>query len=208
MEEYVNNEEELYNDLDNLKLNISDHCLDRYSERIMGRPIVGNDAIEKATNEIKKLYLSSEVYYVGIIGRSQNPVQVRCNRNGWILIVTKDGKTLITLYKVDLMVDSDEVNQLYVDKALEKIKALKENYDKVLEESLIESEKCDNEINEINNQISEYETLIKQLKDRKNTLHQLKDNIPKVKSAEVDLRNALQDFIVKDKLKIEDNVKY
>ena len=54
MEEYVNNEEELYNDLDNLKLNISDHCLDRYSERIMGRPIVGNDAIAKATNEINK----------------------------------------------------------------------------------------------------------------------------------------------------------
>ena len=116
---------ELFNDLDKVEIGITNHCLQRYAQRVMDRPIVGLEAENKAKNEIKKLYLSSEHYYTGVIGKSPNQVQVRCNKNGWTFIVDKDGKTLITLYKVDLMVDSDEVNQLYVEKALAKISNLK-----------------------------------------------------------------------------------
>ena len=73
---------ELFNDLDKVEIIITDHCLKRYAERVMDRPIIGLDAENKAKNEIKKLYLSSETYFIGVIGRSSNVVQVRCNKNG------------------------------------------------------------------------------------------------------------------------------
>ena len=206
MENTIINEQDLYNDAENIKIDITDHCLNRYSERVMGRPIIGNDAAEKATNEIKKLFISSTLYYTGVIGNSKNPVRVYCNRNGWTLIVSVDGKKIITLYKVDLMVDSDEVNQLYVDKALEKISKLKEEYDATIDEALHEDEKCDAEITNINKKINEYEQLIKELKERKNAVSLIKStNTTKNKAINNELRDALQDFIIKDKLKIEDS---
>lgn len=196
---------ELFNDLTQVTVGITDHCLQRYAERVMDRPIIGLEAENKAKEEIKKLYLSSELYYTGVIGKSNNTVQVRCNRNGWTFIMDKEGKTIITLYKVDLMVNSDEVNQLYVTKALEKISKLRELYDEATENATKEQDNLNNELSSIDRQIAEYEALVKSLKNRKEAIRNLSTTSKSTKeSARINLRNALEDFMVKDKLKLED----
>lgn len=196
---------ELFNDLDKVEIIITDHCLKRYAERVMDRPIIGLEAENKAKNEIKKLYLSSETYFIGVIGRSSNVVQVRCNKNGWTFIVDKDGKKLITLYKVDLMVDSDEVNQLYVDKALTKINGLKESYEQAINSAVEEEIKYKDELSTIDRQITDYENTVKALKARKEAIRSLMaTNNSNSEAAKIELRNALEDFMVKDKFKLED----
>lgn len=197
---------ELFNDLEKVEIIITDHCLQRYAERVMDRPIIGLEAENKAKNEIKKLYLSSELYYTGIIGKSNNIVQVRCNRNGWTFIVDKEGKRIITLYKVDLMVDSDEVNQLYVDKALSKITSLKDAYEQAINSALEEEIKYTDELSTIDKQITEYENTIKTLKARKEAIRSLvATNKSSSETSRIELRNALEDFMIKDKFKLEDN---
>ena len=197
---------ELFNDLEKVEIVITDHCLKRYAERVMDRPIIGLEAENKAKNEIKKLYLSSELYYTGIIGKSNNTVQVRCNRNGWTFIVDKEGKRIITLYKVDLMVDSDEVNQLYVDKALSKITSLKDAYEQSINSALEEEIKYNDELSTIDRQITDYENTIKTLKARREAIRSLiATNKSGSETSRIELRNALEDFMIKDKFKIQDN---
>ena len=197
---------ELFNDLDKVEIRITDHCLKRYAERVMDRPIIGLEAENKAKNEIKKLYLSSELYYTGVIGKSNNVVQVRCNKNGWTFIIDKEGKTIITLYKVDLMVDSDEVNQLYVDKALFKITSLKDAYEKAVNSAIEEEIKYNDELSTIDRQITDYENTIKTLKARKEAIRSLvATNKSASETSRIELRNALEDFMIKDKFKIQDN---
>ena len=203
-------EENLYDDVDKININISEHCLRRYLERVKdgNYTMIGLEAETKVKNEIKKLFISSPLYYTGVIGNSKNPVCVHCNRNGWTFITSQDDKTLITLYKVDLCVDSDELNQMYVDKALEKIKLFKEVYDESL--SSVESKKTQyrSEIQSIESQIDEYRRIIKKLEERKQAVEKMMTSESSVPEANrIELRNALQDFIVKDKLKIEDNTK-
>lgn len=197
---------ELFNDLEKVEIRITDHCLKRYAERVMDRPIIGLEAENKAKNEIKKLYLSSELYYTGVIGKSNNVVQVRCNKNGWTFIIDKEGKTIITLYKVDLMVDSDEVNQLYVDKALAKITNLKEVYEQSINSALEEEIKYNDELSKIDREINEYENTVKSLKARREAVKSLiATNKANNEAARIELRNVLEDFMVKDKFKLQDN---
>ena len=194
--------------VENLEINISNHCLQRYIERVKNgkNSIVGNDAENGIKNEIKKLFISSELYFDGVIGKSPNPVKVYCNRNGWILLLSRDGKTLITLYKVDLGVDDDELNQAYVDKALEKISTLKNLSDELEKNAEIERTDCNNETRAIEAQITELENEIKLLRRRKEAISSLSLTASsKASTTKVELRNALEDFIIKDKLRITDN---
>lgn len=186
--------------VENVEINITEHCYNRYKERVRN---VGNEQDIKI--EIKKLFISSNCYYEGQIGKSTNNVKVFINRNGWVFIVDKDGKTLITLYKVDLNVDSDEVNQMYVDKALEKITLYNTMYNEAFEDAKKEQSNYSNEIKGIDTQIEEYENVIRQLKKRKDALFQVSNtSTAKSNALKVELRNILEDFIVKDKLKIVD----
>lgn len=193
--------------VENLEINISSHCLQRYIERVKNgkNSIVGNDAENGIKNEIKKLFVSSELYFDGVIGKSANPVKVYCNRNGWTLLVSRDGKTLITLYKVDLGVDDDELNQSYVDKALEKITTLKNLSDELDKNAETERTDCNNEMKAIDAQITELENEMKSLRKRKEALSSLyQTSGSKAATTKVELRNALEDFIIKDKLRIID----
>ena len=195
--------------VEELNINISNHCIQRYIERVKNNNrniTVANDDENGIINEIKKLFISSDFYFEGQIGKSTNIVRVYCNRNGWIFLVSKDNTTLITVYKVDLLVDDDELDQMYVEKALEKIKTLKDIFDEQDKDAREEISNCQKEINLITSQIDEYEDLIKQLRKRKESLQLLmQTSSSKTASAKKELKDVLEDFIIKDKLKSIEN---
>lgn len=187
------------------KVFVSDHCYKRYVERVKNNSYELNE--EKIRDEIRKLFNSSKEYYKGIIGHSNNVVRVFCNKNGWTFIVSEDGNVLITLYKVDLNVDSTELNQMYVDKALEKIEAIKANYEASIVKAKEEQTAYTSEVKQIDDKIKEYKKLIRELEERKDGLFKVSSNsFVDSNAINIELRNALEDFMVRDKFKLFDNL--
>ena len=130
-----------------------------------------------------------------------------CNKNGWTFIVSEDGNVLITLYKVDLNVDSTELNQMYVDKALEKIEAIKANYEASIVKAKEEQTAYTSEVKQIDDKIKEYKKLIRELEERKDGLFKVSSNsFVDSNAINIELRNALEDFMVRDKFKLFDNL--
>ena len=182
-------------------IKITDHCFKRYVERVKDGSY---DSEYKAREEIKKLFKSSKEMYTGIIGHSDGQVKVFCNKNGWTFIASFDGKVLITVYKVDLNVDSPELNQMYVDKALAKIQGIKDRYEESVENAGTEKEAYTSEVKNIDDKIKEYKKLIKDLEERKDSLFKASSTAYNLSnSIHIELRDALQEFMIKDKLKIE-----
>ncbi len=180
---------------------ITDHCYRRYIERVKNG---SSESEYKMKEEIKKLFNSSEEYYKGVIGYSDSQVRVFCNKNGWTFITSEDGKKLVTVYKVDLNVDSPELNQMYVDKALAKITNLKESYDTALVKAKEEQATFIAENKEIDDKIKEYKKMIRDLEERKDALFKASSTaFTNSNAIHVELRDALQDFMIRDKLKIE-----
>lgn len=181
---------------------ITDHCYRRYIERVKNG---STESEYKMKEEIKKLFNSSDEYYKGVIGYSETQVRVFCNKNGWTFISSEDGKKLITLYKVDLNVDSPELNQMYVDKALIKISGLKKLYDDSLAKAKEEQSAYISENKEIDEKIKEYKKMIRDLEERKDVLFKASSTaFTNSNAIKIELRDTLQDFMIRDKLKIEE----
>lgn len=192
--------------LETLNLQISNHAMDRYKERVRNNQtnILDEETKNKYTVEIKKLYLSSELMYTGVIGHSSGEVEVYINRNGWVLICGKNQKQVITLYKVDLNVGDDELNQVYITKSIEKILSCKETINTIADQ--VETNKINymEELDTNNALLKEYKKQIEALTLRNDALNNLiKTEDAKIYQAKIKLRNALEDFMVKDKCKVE-----
>lgn len=103
----------------------TNHILERYVERTMNKIgnemksyLAQNDKFVK--DKLLMLYNSAEFLWSGKI-REHNFTHFYVNKDGWIIVVDKEGKKLITVYKVDLELDS-EFNKLYVARMKEKIR--------------------------------------------------------------------------------------
>lgn len=192
--------------LQKLNLQVSNHAMDRYKERVRNDDtnVLDEETKKKYTEELKKLYLSSELVYSGIIGHSTNEVDVYLNKNGWVLLLAKNQKQVITLYKVDLNVGDDDLNQVYIDKSLAQIKSIIEDGKRISDEVDTNKVLYLDEIEKNKVLIKELKAQLDMLAARNESLADLvKTEDVKNYQSKVKLRNVLENYMVKDKLKVE-----
>lgn len=130
----------------------TNHILERFVERTMNK--TGNEMKQylvqngdRVKEKLLMLYNSADLLWSGKI-KDHNFTHFYINKDGWIIVVDKEGKKLITVYKADLELDS-EFNKLYVEKIKDKVKEVN---DKLLEtEETMKQNKENNEqiINEL-----------------------------------------------------------
>lgn len=187
-------------------MNISNHCFERYHERVKKNSGPFLDSYKnKYQEELEKLYKSCKKIYSGVIGHSTNPVDVYVNQHGWVIIANDKQSLLVTIYKVDLGLDDDSLTKEFIKKSLEKIQRLE---NELLEKTVSideEKEELKKKIAANEEQIKEYNLYISQLKDQndayKDLLKVLDANSYKAKR---DLRDAIENYMVKEYVKIEE----
>lgn len=153
---------------------ISDHCKQRYAERIMGRDQagIGNarqfavENEEKIHADINKLIEYGTLIFSG--QRSQKDgkgdvIDVYL-RDCWVVLVDNQAKVAVTLFKIDLGLD-DEFNKAYVAGMVEKLTAQKAVLEDVQKQVQEESDTYREIINDAEEQIKEYRTMIRNLEE-------------------------------------------
>ena len=105
----------------------TNHILERFVERTMGK--TGNEMKQYLSQQEKfvkekllLLYNSAELLWSGKT-KEHNFTHFYINKDGWIIVVDKEGKKLITVYKADLELDS-EFNKIYVEKIKDKVQEI------------------------------------------------------------------------------------
>ena len=116
-----------------IKYTISNHCKQRYAERIMGKDdnidinrfITLNE--EKIQTDISKMINYGELIYTGRQTQKDGKGSILdvFLKDTWVILVDSRTKNVITLFKVDLYL-GDEFNRIYVSKMMEKLNANKE----------------------------------------------------------------------------------
>lgn len=132
------------------KMIFTNHILDRYVERTMGK--TGNELkqfvvqnSDQIKDKILKLYEYSELFWYGKI-KDHDFTYFTINRDGWVIVIDKNKTTLVTIYQVDLGLSVDFNKQYiseikkYVSDELNSIEELKQNYDAKCTENNIEIE--------------------------------------------------------------------
>jgi len=190
-------------------MNISNHCYQRYHERVRKQTGPFVDSLkEKYTKELETLYSHCTKIYSGVIGHSSKPVDVYVNNHGWVLITNDKEKLMITLYKIGLGIGDDELDQAYISKSLVRISELQEV---VLKKALSvdEDKKSYKEKIEANEAlIKEYTGVINNLKNANDDYRDLIKNLDaSYYSDQIRLRDAIENYMVKDIVKIDIEVK-
>lgn len=190
-------------------MNISNHCYQRYHERVRKQTGPFVDSLkEKYTKELETLYAHCTKIYSGVIGHSTKPVDVYVNNHGWVLITNDKDKLMITLFKIGLNVDDEELDQAYINRSLAKINELQEI---VLKKavSVDEDKKSYREKIEANEAlIKEYTNVISSLKNTNDDYRDLIRNLDaSYYSDQIKLRDAIENYMVKDFVKIDIEVK-
>ena len=115
-------------------INISEHCKQRYVERIkditdrqeLRRYIVLHE--QDIIQNIRKMLQFGEIIYTGKNFEAKDNKIIHIILNGaWLVFVGKDSQTAITMYKIDLGLDED-FNKDYIQKFLEKLKGIDQEY--------------------------------------------------------------------------------
>jgi len=190
-------------------MNISNHCFERYHERVREAegPFV-QSLKERYTKELDALYEHCTKIYSGIIGHSSRPVDVYVNPHGWVLIVNDKERTLITVYRVDLGIGDDELNKKYISQSLKRINELQEA---LLEKAVkIDEQKasCRKHIEANDALIKEHTNVINELKDQNSGYNDLIKSLDaNMYQEQVALRDAIENYMVKDSVKIELDIK-
>lgn len=153
-----------------IKYTISNHCKQRYAERIMGKDdnidinrfITLNE--EKIQTDISKMINYGELIYTGRQTQKDgkgNVVDVFLKDN-WVILVDNRSKNVITLYRIDLGL-GEEFNKIYVSKMMEKLNTNKENLVNVQKQTQEESNTYKEMIDEAEATIRDYKGMIKNL---------------------------------------------
>lgn len=121
------------------KMTFTNHILERYTERTMGKS--GNELkqflaqnSEQVKEKILKLYEYSELFWYGKI-KDHDFTYFTVNRDGWIMVIDKNKTKLVTIYQVDLGLGVDFNKQYiaemkkYVESEMSLIEELKTNCD-------------------------------------------------------------------------------
>lgn len=151
--------------------NISTHAKTRYAERIMGKEDIDVNRFvtlneEKIKTDINKLIQYGELIYTGKQSQKDgkgNVIDVYL-KDCWVVLVDKQSKNVVTLYKIDLGFD-EEFNKMYVSKMLEKLNTYKEVLENTKQQVQAESNTYKEMISDAEAQIKDYRTMIKNLEE-------------------------------------------
>lgn len=184
---------------------VSEHCKQRYAERIMNKEDRTEaarfvfDHEDKIINDINKLVAYGKMIYRGVpSNRKAETSTLDVYLNGsWILLVDTNSKNVVTLYKIDFGLD-DEFNQMYIDKMLcklhEKERALGDVRNQVEEET----ETYRQIINDSEAQIKEYRSMIKNLEEMCDGYREVvKNNGVLISQAKQDMADVINTMIGK-----------
>ena len=121
----------------------TNHILERFVERTMNKTgnelkqyLVQNDKFVK--EKLLLLYNSADLLWSGKI-KDHNFTHFYINKDDWIIVVDKEGKKLITVYKADLELDS-EFNKMYVERIKNKVKEINDKLFIAEEEMTLQKE--------------------------------------------------------------------
>lgn len=164
------------------KIEFTQHVLERYVERTMNKS--GNEIkqflaqnLDQVKEQILKLYQYSEPFWYGK-NKDHNYTYFRINKNGWVIVIDKNKTKLVTLYKIDLGL-GEEFNKEYIMAMTEKIRQ--------------EMQDIDNNRSSYETKIKENDEVINDLKSHNNLLQsQIKVNNDTIellqKSSDLDLQ--------------------
>ena len=126
------------------KITFTNHILERYVERTMGK--TGNELkqfviqnSEQIKDKILKLYEYSELFWYGKI-KDHDFTYFTINRDGWVMVIDKNKTTLVTIYQVDLGLGVD-FNKQYIAE----VKKFVENELNAIEQLKVENESLSEE---------------------------------------------------------------
>ena len=176
--------------LDNIK--ISNHCAERYAERLMDKDTKSDIAVfiaqhkQKIKEDIFKMIEYGTLLYSGksISEFNKQPVDIFLNGT-WVIIVDIAKCNVVTLYSIDLGL-GNEFNQEYINKLMQKLNVAKEEYETI----------CTG----IATQTNTYETIIKENLEQINEYKQIVNTLEKQNQAYTDVIESLEvDRIVAEK---------
>lgn len=104
----------------------------------------------------------------------------------WLVFVGKDSQTAITMYKIDLGLDED-FNKDYIQKFLEKLKGIDQEYQEQEEDIRNSVLEMDQEMEECDEKIEEHQKLIRDYENRKAGIKESKKSLD-VYLNEIDLK--------------------
>lgn len=184
---------------------ISEHCKNRYAERILNKSdvveikrfIIENE--DKIQTDINKLITYREKVYAGKQSQKDGKGKVLdvYIKDLWVILVDTQSQIVVTMYKIDLGL-GDEFNKEYVAKYMEKIESLKSELNsvqlKVSEESNVYREM----INDAQEQIKQYKSFINNLEVLCSSYQNIIDNnVVKVSQANRDVADTVNKLMGK-----------
>jgi len=186
-------------------MNISNHFYQRYHERVRTQSGPFVDSLkERYSKEIDLLYNSCEKIYSGVIGHSSRPVDVYVNSHGWVIISNDNEKTLVTVYKIDLGVGDDELNNAFILRSLARIDEIRTEIEQSEAEFAEQKQTYRNKIATNDEKIKELNQLISKLKAENASYSDLiKLGDTQAYQAKIKLRDTIENYMVKDAVKID-----
>ena len=188
-------------DTTEIKYEMTQHVLERYAERVMGKEetrdikLYATEYKDKLTNDIHKLIEYSEVVYEGKSNKkdkngSIQQIQIRVSGT-WVIIIALDSKKVITLFKFDLGFD-EEFNKADANRMVTAVKEALVEIKDITSIVTTENETYKSQIVANEERIKEYQKYIKQL-EAANTGHKaiVEANFIKIKEAETRLNDLL-----------------
>lgn len=99
------------------KMEFTNHILERYVQRTMGKTEVEikqflAQNLEQIKEKILKLYEYSELFWYGKI-KDHDFTYFTINRDGWVIVIDKNKTKLITIFQIDLGLGT-EFNKQYI----------------------------------------------------------------------------------------------
>lgn len=188
---------------------VTQHCKERYAERIMNKDEKSDVAVyvarnkEKIENDINTMMQYSELIYTGFLrDRSDEAIrekkEVRVYLCGtWVLLADKLNNKIITLYKIDLRV-GEEFNKQFVAAKKVAIEQAKAKVDELMETYVQDRNQYREIVQECDSRIAEHNNAIAKLRNQKQAYQTLIDNSDvDVKEANEELRIQIMELVCK-----------
>lgn len=159
----------------------SKHAMERYVERTMNKldkqeiALYINQNEELVQERVGKLLEYADFFYEGVL-REWKHCNFYINKDNWVIILSKDNETVVTLYKIDLGA-GEEVNKMFCDNLLKQIDGAERSLIDALDLRDVKNRELREQIAANESRIKDYEKLIKGLKEEnENCLACIKTN--------------------------------
>ena len=162
-------------------MNLTKHVKERFVERTMGytdeqeiaRYITLNEDI--LLERIMKLFDSSEKVYRGKI-KDFETADTYINKQGWVFVIDYKKECIVTLYRIDLKVDDEELNRVFCEKMLAKINNMKQQSEEASAKAKETMEINKEELSNIEAQSKILNATLENLNKKKKNLDKSKEN--------------------------------